>query len=276
MSTIAAALAEALLPASATARLDAELLLAHVLGKTRSYLRTWPEKTLDEAQAQAFERLIERRREGEPIAYLIGRQGFWTLDLEVAPDTLIPRPDTELLVETALSLRPDTPGKVLDLGTGTGAIALALAVERRHWQLTGVDRMPGAVALAERNRCQHAVENARFLCSNWFSALSGERFELIVSNPPYIAKDDHHLAEGDVRYEPRSALVAGDDGLDDIRLIVRQAPAYLQPGGWLLLEHGFDQAEDVAALLVAQGFQQVSSRRDLAGHPRITVGSYPR
>ncbi|GGJ92942.1 peptide chain release factor N(5)-glutamine methyltransferase [Pseudomonas matsuisoli] len=275
MSTIAAALAEAQLPASATARLDAEILLSHVLGKTRSYLRTWPEKTLDGAQALAFERLIERRREGEPIAYLIGHQGFWTLDLEVAPDTLIPRPDTELLVETALSLRPDTPGKVLDLGTGTGAIALALAVERRHWQLTGVDRMPGAVSLAERNRCQHAVKNARFLCSDWFSALAGERFELIVSNPPYIAKDDHHLDEGDVRYEPRSALVAGDDGLDDIRLIVGQAPAYLQPGGWLLLEHGFDQAEDVAALLVAQGFQQISSRRDLAGHPRITLGSYP-
>ncbi|MCL7461752.1 peptide chain release factor N(5)-glutamine methyltransferase [Pseudomonas sp. NW5] len=274
MPTIDTLLASATLPDSPSARLDAELLLAHVLGKPRSYLRTWPEREPSAEQCAAFAALLARRRTGEPVAYLLGRQGFWSLELEVAPHTLIPRPDTELLVEAALSLGPPGPALVLDLGTGSGAIALALACERPHWQLVGVDRVAEAVQLAERNRMRLQLGNVRFLESHWFAALAGEHFALIVGNPPYIAADDRHLGEGDVRFEPASALVAGHDGLDDIRQIVREAPAYLEPGGWLLLEHGYDQAEVVRALFTAQGFAAVTSRRDLGGHERITLGQW--
>ena len=274
MPTIEALLAAAELPDSPSSRLDAELLLAHVLGKPRSYLRTWPEREPDAAQCAAFAALLERRRNGEPVAYLLGRQGFWSLELEVAPHTLIPRPDTELLVESALALGPAGPARVLDLGTGSGAIALALASERPHWQLLGVDRVAEAVQLAERNRARLGLGNARFAASQWFSALGGERFALIVGNPPYIAADDRHLGEGDVRFEPLSALVAGADGLDDIRAIVREAPAHLDAGGWLLLEHGYDQAAAVRALFAARGFAAVDSRRDLGGHERITLGRW--
>lgn len=275
MPSIQTLLDGATLPDSPTARLDAELLLAHVLGKSRSYLRTWPEQTVIDEQAQRFAALIERRRSGEPVAYILGRQGFWSLDLEVAPHTLIPRADTELLVETALELLPAGPARVLDLGTGTGAIALALASERPGWTLVGVDRVPEAVALAERNRVRLKRGNARFCESHWFSALAGECFRMILANPPYIAADDRHLGEGDVRFEPASALVAGADGLDDIRAIIEQAPAYLEAGGWLLLEHGFDQAAAVRDLFAARGFIKVESRRDLGGHERISLGSFP-
>jgi release factor glutamine methyltransferase len=274
MSTIEQLLASAQLPESPTAQLDIELLLAHALGKSRSYLRTWPERELDSEQLKRFNEALARRQAGEPVAYILGLQGFWTLELEVASHTLIPRPDTELLVETALSLIPATPAQVLDLGTGTGAIALALASERPAWQVMGVDRIAEAVELAERNRQRLAFNNARFTQSHWFSALAGQRYQMIVSNPPYIAADDHHLAEGDVRFEPSSALVAGADGLDDIRHIIAQAPDYLERDGWLLLEHGFDQAEAVCALLSARGFTKVESRRDLGGHQRISLGCF--
>lgn len=274
MSTIQQLLASAQLPESPTAQLDIELLLAHVLGKNRSYLRTWPERELDAEQLKRFNEALARRQAGEPVAYILGQQGFWTLELEVASHTLIPRPDTELLVETALSLIPATPAQVLDLGTGTGAIALALASERPAWQVTGVDRIAEAVELAERNRQRLGFNHARFVQSHWFSALAGQRYQLIVSNPPYIAADDRHLNEGDVRFEPSSALVAGADGLDDIRHIVEQAPEHLENGGWLLLEHGFDQAEAVRALLSTRGFTQVESRRDLGGHQRISLGRF--
>lgn len=274
MSTIESLLNSADLPDSPTPRLDAELLLAAALGKPRSYLRTWPERELDGEQLTRFQASLQRRRQGEPVAYILGHQGFWSLDLEVAPHTLIPRPDTELLVETALELLPATPLSALDLGTGTGAIALALASERTAWQVTGVDRVEEAVALAERNRQRLQLGNARFLHSHWFSALSGERYGLILSNPPYIRADDQHLDQGDVRFEPSSALVAGSDGLDDIRAIIQAAPAHLLPGGWLLLEHGFDQAEAVRELLVAGGFAEVHSRRDLGGHERISLGRF--
>jgi len=274
MASIESLLTTADLPDSPTARLDAELLLAAALGKPRSYLRTWPERELDAVQQAAFSESLARRRAGEPIAYILGQQGFWSLELEVAPHTLIPRPDTELLVETALALLPATAASVLDLGTGTGAIALALASERPAWQVSGVDRVADAVALAERNRARLGLGNARFCASHWFSAMTDQRFQLIVSNPPYIAAGDRHLAEGDVRFEPSSALVAGEDGLDDIRLIIEQAPAYLEPGGWLALEHGFDQAEAVRALLQARGFSAVESRRDLGGHERISLGCF--
>ncbi|WP_275627692.1 peptide chain release factor N(5)-glutamine methyltransferase [Pseudomonas sp. 273] len=275
MATIMTLLAEAQLPDSPSARLDAELLLAAALGKPRSFLRTWPERVVDREVRERFEGWLARRRAGEPVAYILGRQGFWSLDLEVAPHTLIPRPDTELLVETALQLVPASPARVLDLGTGTGAIALALACERLSWRVTGVDRIPEAVALAERNRERLRLANVGFRQSHWFSALEGERFALIVGNPPYIPGSDPHLQQGDVRFEPKSALVAGADGLDDIRLIVGQAPRFLEPGGWLLLEHGYDQAPAVRDLLLGNGFREVESRRDLGGHERISLGRLP-
>lgn len=272
MTIIASLLRGAQLPDSPTARLDIELLLAAAIGKSRSYLHTWPERIVSSEAAATFATYLQRRSQGEPVAYILGQQGFWKLDLEVAPHTLIPRPDTELLVEVALELLPATPLQVLDLGTGSGAIALALASERGGWQVTAVDRVPEAVALAERNRQRLQLDNARVLASHWFDALQGQRFALIVSNPPYIAEQDPHLAAGDVRFEPSSALVAGSDGLDDLRQIITQAPQHLLPGGWLLLEHGYDQAAAVRELLARHGFEQIQSRTDLGGHERISLG----
>lgn len=275
MTIIASLLRAAELPDSPTARLDVELLLAAAIGKSRSYLHTWPERIVSSEAALTFAGYLQRRRSGEPVAYILGQQGFWNLDLEVAPHTLIPRPDTELLVETALELVPPAPARVLDLGTGTGAIALALASERAQWQVTAVDRVLEAVALAERNRQRLQLGNVQVLSSHWFSAIEGERFDLIISNPPYIAAEDPHLVAGDVRFEPSSALVAGIDGLDDLRTIISQAPGHLQPGGWLLLEHGYDQAVAVRGLLAGHGFEQVESRVDLGGHERISLGRLP-
>ncbi|HKS13930.1 MAG TPA: peptide chain release factor N(5)-glutamine methyltransferase [Pseudomonas sp.] len=275
MTIIASLLRAAQLPDSPTERLDAELLLAAAIGKSRSYLHTWPERIVSSEAAQTFASYLARRRGGEPVAYILGQQGFWKLDLEVAPHTLIPRPDTELLVETALERVPASPARVLDLGTGTGAIALALASECPAWQVTAVDRIDEAVALAERNRQRLRLENVQVRTSHWFDSLAGEHFDLILSNPPYIAAEDPHLVAGDVRFEPSSALVAGADGLDDLRTIIAQAPDYLLPGGWLLLEHGFDQAAAVRALLAERGFADVDSRRDLGGHERISLGRLP-
>lgn len=274
MATIESLLDTADLPDSPTPRLDAELLLAAALNKPRSYLRTWPERELDDEQLSLFQNHLQRRRQGEPVAYILGHQGFWSLDLEVAPHTLIPRPDTELLVETALELLPATPLAVLDLGTGTGAIALALASERPLWTVTAVDRVEEAVALAERNRQRLLLENVEVRRSHWFSALDGRRFRMIVGNPPYIPASDPHLSEGDVRFEPKSALVAGSDGLDDIRQIVAQAPQHLLDEGWLLLEHGYDQGAAVRELLGARGFAGVHTLRDLGGNERITLGQW--
>ncbi|PSS58178.1 peptide chain release factor N(5)-glutamine methyltransferase [Pseudomonas sp. BBP2017] len=272
MTIIASLLRAAELPDSPTARLDVELLLAAAIGKSRSYLHTWPERIVSSEAALVFAEYLQRRRSGEPVAYILGQQGFWNLDLEVAPHTLIPRPDTELLVETALELLPLSPVRVLDLGTGTGAIALALASERAQWQVLAVDRVLEAVALAERNRQRLQLNNVQVRSSHWFDALKGERFDLIISNPPYIAAEDPHLVAGDVRFEPSSALVAGADGLDDLRIIISQAPAHLQPGGWLLLEHGYDQAAAVRELLAQHDFEQIESRIDLGGHERISLG----
>lgn len=262
---------------SDTPRLDAEVLLCHILVQSRTFLYTWPERELSQAQQQQLAAFVSRRLAGEPIAYLTGHREFWSLDLEVTSDTLIPRPDTELLVEIGLELlqASPTPQQALDLGTGTGAIALALASEKPNWQFYGVDRVPAAVALAQRNQRRLQLSNASFFESDWFSAVAGQKFYLIVSNPPYIDNDDAHLQQGDVRFEPRSALVSDKQGLQDIERIVAEAFGYLVEKGWLLFEHGYEQGEAVRDLLQGKGFVEVQTRRDFAGHERATLGQRP-
>ncbi len=253
-------------------RADADALLCHLLDCRRSYLMTWPEHELDAAQQATLAGWLARRLNGEPIAHLIGEREFWSLPLKVSPATLIPRPDTEVLVEQALARLPGGPCALLDLGTGTGAIALALKSERPDADVWAVDRMPAAAALARTNSA--ALGLPIEVCDgSWFAPLSdAPRFAMIVSNPPYIDGTDPHLHEGDVRFEPRSALVAEEQGLADIRLIVTQAPAHLVPGGWLLLEHGWDQGEAVRQLLLQQGYVQVETVRDYGDNERVTLG----
>lgn len=262
---------------AATARLrdrvDAEILLAHALGKPRSWLIAHADDTVDEAAASAFRALVERRAAGEPVAYLTGRRGFWTLDLEVTPATLIPRPETELLVELALARLPaNGHPRVADLGTGSGAIALAIARECPHADVLATDASAAALTVARRNAESNRIGNVTFAEGNWLAPLGGARFELIVSNPPYIAADDPHLAQGDLRFEPASALAAGRDGLDDIRRIVADARAHLEPAGWLLFEHGWDQGAAVRALLQAAGYREVFTARDLEQRDRVSGG----
>ena len=256
--------------------LDVSLLLCHVLDRPRSYLYTWPERKLESRQQQQFEQLLARRLKGEPIAHILGVREFWSLPLSVTADTLIPRPDTECLVEAALTLLTDSDaGKLLDLGTGTGALALALASEWPSWQCWAVDKSPAAVALAQRNAESLGLENVTLAVSDWFAAITpGSQFDLIVSNPPYIDADDPHLQQGDVRFEPASALVADDDGLGDLRRIANQAPQYLKPGAYLILEHGFQQAAAVRDLLDIAGFGGVRSGRDYGDNERYTLGRW--
>jgi len=254
-------------------RLDAELLLSHVTGLTRTSFRAWPEREVTYAHAEAFEALVQERMAGRPVAHLLGQQEFWSLPLKVSASTLIPRPDTECIVEVALDLPLPRHARVLDLGTGTGAIALALASEHRDWQVTACDTVAEAVALAHDNADALGLA-VSVVQSSWFSELETGRFDLIVSNPPYIPDNDHHLTQGDVRFEPASALVSGSDGLDDLRLIVGQAPDWLVEGGWLLVEHGFDQAEAVAELFRARGFKDVETRRDYGNRDRMTLGRW--
>ncbi len=255
------------------ARLDAEVLLASALGQSRSYLRAWPERQLTEQQLLLFSGLIRRRLDGEPIAHILGRREFWSLELEVTPDTLIPRPETELLVEQTLALiPPDAALQIADLGTGSGAIALAIAHERPRCRITAVDRSKAALQVAERNAVRHKLPNIVLRHSYWFSELTARRFDIIVSNPPYIRADDPHLTQGDVRFEASSALVSGTDGLDDLRCIISAAPRHLQAGGWLLVEHGYDQGSAVRDLFAAACFTAIHSTRDLAGQERITCG----
>ena len=271
MTTISDLLKHAERIDSDTPLLDAQLLLAHVLGKSRTWLYTWPQREVADDQCRQYLALIERRVAGEPVAHLLGRQDFWTLSLEVSPATLIPRGDTELLVEQALALDLPDNARALDLGTGTGAIALALASERPGWQVVAVDSEPEAVALADRNRQANGLDNVDVQQSHWFNAVDGQ-FELIVSNPPYIAPDDGHLDQGDVRFEPRSALVAERGGMADLEHIVSSATEYLVPGGWLVVEHGFDQRGRVQALFLLCGYADVATCEDLGGNPRITLG----
>ncbi|HEL5055837.1 peptide chain release factor N(5)-glutamine methyltransferase [Stenotrophomonas maltophilia] len=260
------------------ARHEAELLLLHVLERPRSWLFAHATDPLPATAQAAFEALLARRAAGEPVAYLTGRRGFWTLDLRVDAATLIPRPETELLVELALErLPPDRPLSVADLGTGSGAIALALASERPLAQVLATDASPGALAMAARNAAHHELRNVRFAegGQDWYAPLQGARFALIASNPPYIASEDPHLQQGDLRFEPASALASGIDGLDDIRRIVAGAPEHLQPAGWLLIEHGWDQGAAIRTLFDAAGFADVQTQQDLEQRDRVTLGRRP-
>ncbi len=261
----------ALLAVSDTPRLDVEILLGYVLGKDRSFLYTWPEHPLNTDQLHQFQRLFARRLNGEPVAHLTGLREFWSLSLKVSPVTLIPRPETELLVELALGLRLGEKASVLDLGTGTGAIALALASEKQHWNISAVDASAAAVALAEENREQLGFNHVQVFQSDWFSNLAEEQFDLIVGNPPYICANDQHLSQGDVRFEPSSALVADESGLADIRTIVAGADSHLKHGGWLMLEHGYEQAGQVREVMLQAGYCNVATHIDLAGLDRVTV-----
>lgn len=253
-------------------RRDAEILLEYVTGKGRTYIMAFGETPLTDAQQQQLEALLQRRKQGEPVAHLTGVREFWSLPLFVSTATLIPRPDTECLVEQALARLPAKKCHILDLGTGTGAIALALASERPDCDVTAVDRMPDAVALARRNTEHLAIRNVRILQSCWFSALPGQRFDMIVSNPPYIDAQDPHLAEGDVRFEPLSALVADANGMADIIHIIDHARQVLTPGGYLLLEHGWQQGDAVRAAFQRAGYSGVETCRDYGGNERVTCG----
>jgi len=257
-------------------RHEAEMLLLHVLGRERGWLFAHATDLLDPATADAFAALLQRRIAGAPVAYLLGRRGFWTLDLAVSPATLIPRPETERLVELALERLPEgMPLRIADLGTGSGAIALALASERPLAQIVATDMSADALAVAAGNARQHGLANVAFRQGSWHAPLAEERFDLIASNPPYIASDDPHLAQGDLRFEPATALASGHDGLDDIRLIIAGAPAHLLPGGWLLMEHGWDQGDAIRALLEDAGFVEVETALDLEQRDRVSLGRSP-
>ena len=257
--------------------LEAALLLCHLLDKPRSYLFAWPEAELTPAQQQAFQALIERRINGTPIAYITGEREFWSLSLRVSPDTLIPRPETELVVERALvHLQPRPEPCIADLGTGSGAIALALCSERPDALIDATDRSSRALDIARENAGRLGFQRIGFHQGDWCHALPAQRrYDLIASNPPYIESSDPHLSRGDLPGEPASALASGTDGLRDIRLITQQAPARLKPGGWLVLEHGYRQADTVAQLLRTAGLKKVSTHSDLAGHPRVTEARMP-
>lgn len=259
---------------SDTARLDAEVLLCHVLDKPYSYLFTWPERELTPKQAGEFESILAQRIQGTPVAYITGEKEFWSLKLNVSPSVLIPRPDTERLVELALSIPVAEQATVADLGTGSGAIALAMAIERPHWAVIGVDRLPEPVAIAKENAALNRISNVSFVEGDWCSPLPG-LLDMIVSNPPYIREDDKHLIQGDVQFEPRSALTAGKDGLDDIRTISQQAFEKLKPSGWLLFEHGYDQGSDIRIILEANGFTAISTQQDLSDQDRVTLAQKP-
>ena len=271
-STVAMLLADARRNLDAA---DAEWLLAHSVGHDRSWLYAHAGDQVDVASALAFEALCARRDGGEPVAYLTGRQGFWTLDLAVSPATLVPRPETELLVELALQrVTMDAAAHLADLGTGSGAIALALASERPRAQVVATDASADALAVARGNASANRIDNVEFRLGDWLAPLESQRFDLIASNPPYIALGDPHLERGDLRFEPPLALASGPDGLDAIRAIVAGAPEHLQPGGWLLLEHGWEQGAAVRTLLDAARFSQVASVRDLESRERVTLGRH--
>lgn len=273
MATIRELLLEASPAGDVEARHEAEILLGHALQRERAWLFTHPDWVPSPEQVGTFAGFINARKRGEPVAYLIGHRGFWTLDLVVTPDVLIPRPETELLVELALvHIPPDSQFRIVDLGTGSGAIALAVASERPRARVLATDASSAALGVAKDNAHRLGIANVEFAQGNWFAALGSQKFDMIVSNPPYIAADDVHLKQGDLRYEPASALASGADGLTAIRQIVETAPRHLSSAGWLFLEHGCDQGAHVCSLLGQRGFIDVQTWPDLAGHDRISGG----
>ena len=261
---------------SPSPRIDAEVLMVFAASRSRTWLYTWGDSECPTWEHARFDALVAARAQGQPVAYLTGEREFWGLSLATSPSTLIPRPDTETLVDVVLARAKALSGRLLDLGTGTGAIALAFASERPMWQVIGVDVRPEAVSLATHNAQTLHIANATFLLSDWFASLGvppdGDAFDIIVSNPPYIAADDPHLSEGDVRFEPRSALVAEGDGMADLMHLIIAAQAFLSPGGWLALEHGYQQAACVRQALMQAGYQNVESVQDIGGHERVTLG----
>jgi len=267
---------EQLTPTSDSVRLDSEILLAFVLNENRSYLYTWPEKEITTEQIEHFNALVKRRSYGEPIAYIVGEQEFWSMPLKVTPNTLIPRPETELLVELALQkIAAGSNKRILDLGTGSGAIALAIAKERPSCEVTGTDRSKQALCIAQENALHLNIKNATFSPGHWFKEITSEKyFDIIVSNPPYIACHDPHLSQGDVRFEPDSALTSGADGLDDIHEIAEQARQHLKADGWLLMEHGYNQGTAIIARLISLGYRNIIDHKDLADLPRVITAQY--
>ncbi|RLV60213.1 peptide chain release factor N(5)-glutamine methyltransferase [Parashewanella curva] len=273
--TIAQALSwasEQLAHTSESASLDAEVCLMHVLNKNRTYLYTWPDKTLSDTEQTSFHEIIVKREQGHPVAHIVGEREFWSLPLLVNATTLIPRPDTEILVETALTLPLPEQAKVLDLGTGTGAIALALASEKPNWHVMAVDKVEDAVKLAQTNQGRLQLNNVTIKQSDWFSAVEAQTFDLIVSNPPYIDEQDEHLTQGDVRFEPLSALTAPNEGFADLFHIADIAKNCLNPNGFLLMEHGYQQGEKLRHQLTKLGYSQVKTIKDFGNNERCTLG----
>lgn len=257
---------------SSSSSLDSELILAHVLNKSRAFLYAWPDFVLSDEQYQAFLKLADLRAQGQPIAYLIGYREFWSLQLQVNPSVLIPRPETELLVETTLKRVTTDNAIIADLGTGSGAIALALAKERPTWKIIATDYSSPALETAKLNAAKLNINNVEFRLGKWCEALPELKFDAIISNPPYIEDSDPHLQQGDLRFEPPSALIAGEHGLADIESIAAQAQDYLKPGGYLLLEHGYNQAQAVAKVLENYGYHTIQTYQDLTGHDRVSLG----
>ena len=278
VATIKIVLAEAasaLRETSESPLLDAEVLLCKLLEKNRSYLRTWPDAELSSEQLHSYQILVSNRQQGKPIAYLTGQREFWSRDFLVSPDVLIPRPDTELLIELSLALIPDNqPYKVIDLGTGSGIIAITLAAERPHTQIIACDLSEAALACAKANAVKHKAEHIQFYQSNWFDGIPDGNFKLIVSNPPYLAEDDDHLQQGDLRFEPLTALISAKQGLHDINIIADTARNRLENGGFLLVEHGYNQQQGVQSLFRRLGYHNVQTHLDLSGQPRVTSGQY--
>ena len=264
-----------LLATSDSAVLDAEVLLSHVLEKPRSHLRAWPEKELPEKEYTKFLQLMDQRQQGVPIAYITGKREFWSRDFKVTPDVLIPRPDTELLIELSLNLMANKPkARLIDLGTGSGIIAITLSAERPDLEIFATDRSTKALTIAKQNATNHQIKNIHFSQSCWFDEIALSKFDLVISNPPYIEDNDPHLSLGDIRFEPESALIAADQGLKDIKTISNQARKYLKASGTLLIEHGFNQQTAVQAIFNSYKYSNIKTHTDLSGNPRVTTGQW--